>query len=157
MKTLKSAIAVRILDYLGVVSGETNDIRNELFLTKHKGNDIYSGRIDYSEKESLFFLYAETKENEKYMISFSENDKGKKGEFILCIVSNDVEEESPDLNRLILGTANKNFREVSFLEAGKFLNTFEIIRNHIPNWTPNKPSENDIEYLLGFIKAIDIN
>lgn len=155
MKNLRSAIAVRILDSLGVVSNEMNDIRNDIFLHTYDGSKIYSGRVNYCENQSVVFLYTEVCE-EKYMITFLEDDRGSEATFTFCIVSADVETENPKLNKLIIGTKSANFREVSFLEGAKILNTFEIIRNHMPNWGKNKPTETQFQYLLKFIESIRI-
>jgi len=156
MKTLKAAVAIRILDSLGVVSKEMVDIRNDNFLKVYKDDKFYSGRVNYSEKESLVFIYTELENNDKYMTAFVETDNGGSGEFVLCIVSGDVIEESPDLNKLIIGTKSLKFREVSYLESAKFLNTFEVIRNHMPNWEPNDPDEKSLKYLIEFMKIITI-
>jgi len=155
MKNLRASIAVRILDSLGVVSKEMNDIRNDIFLHHYKDFDIYSGRVNYSDNESVVFLYTEY-DDEKYMITFMENNKGNDSAFIFCIVSGDVENEDPDLNKLIIGNKDSNFREVSYLEGAKILNTFEIIRNHMPNWGHNIPKDSQFKYLLNFIKAIRV-
>jgi len=156
MKYLKAAIAIRTLDSLGLVTREMKDIRNEFFLVKHGDEKIYSGKVNYSEKASLVFLYTEVFDH-KYMITFLETNDGKdQGDLTLCIVSCDLEETDPELSKLILGTKNKEFRDVSFLEAAKFLNTFETVRNHMPYWVPNTPQKEQIEYLFSFINAINI-
>lgn len=155
MKNLKAAIAIRILDSLGVISDEMNDIRNKSFLHDHEGSDVYSGKANYSENESVVFLYTEVAE-EKYMITFLEDGERNESSFTFCIVSADIETEDPELNKLIIGTKEGNFREVSFLEGAKILNTFEIIRNHMPNWGSNQPKKSHFEYLFNFIKSIRI-
>jgi hypothetical protein len=156
VKNLKSSIAIRILDSIGIVSKDMIDVRNEKYLTKYKNKKFYSGKTNYSSDGSLVFIYLEDNDM-KYMISFIQNNKEDVGDIYLCIISSDIENESSEYNKLLLGTKKNFFREVSYLEAAKFLNTFEVLRNHMPVWLYNKPSDKQLDYLLEFSKLIKIN
>lgn len=151
MSLLKTEIAIRILSSLGVVGNDMNDIRNKLFIINYKDENIYSGKINYTNEESLVFLYFEVLDS-KYMMSFLEK-KNITSESALCIISINTESHDPDLTKLIIGSNNK-FREASYLECAKFLSTFEIVKNHMPNWVPNEPKKEQIEYLFKFIDSI---
>ena len=87
MKTLKSAIAVRVLDSIGVVTKEMNDVRIDAYLIKHKDEKIYSGRVGYSDNESLVFLYMEAHDGVKYMTVHFEDETQNEGNIIFCIVT----------------------------------------------------------------------
>jgi len=155
LKTLKSLIAIRIMDSIGVVSKEMRDVRNPTYLNEYDNHNVYSGRVNYTESEFLIFLYVDV-EDSKYMTIHLEDSDGNVGKFILCVVCDDLETEDSDLNKLIVGTKNNKFREASFLESSKILNTFEAIRDHMPNWDPNEATTVQLRFLFEFISSIKI-
>lgn len=154
MRYLKSSIGIRILDSIGVVSNDMPDIRNNSFLLPidFRNFSIFSGKISIEDGD-VIFIYGERDDN-KYMMSLL---NGKAGVYRLYIVSMDLVNESPDLNNIFLGITDSDvekYRELSFLEAGSFLVSFELIRNHISNWYPYKPTNKETNLFFDFLDKI---
>jgi hypothetical protein len=159
MKYLKAAITVRILDSLGVVSKEMQDVRNKMFLL-NSDPDIFAGKVVMSDDSSMIFLYSEQSDT-KFMITTLVN---KNVNNWFCFISADIEDEEPDLNRMFstyFKDKTLRFREVSFFEAASILRTYEVIRDNMPYWIPlesSKKTANE-EYLgimMEFIKTFEV-
>ena len=154
MKYLKAAVTVRILDSLGVVSKEMQDIRNKNFLVNAEP-PMFAGKVGITSEHDMIFLYSE-KDNTKFMLT-TLLDKTNNNWF--GFISADIENEDPESNK-ILSTYYQNkelrFREVSFFEVASILRTFEVVRDNMPYWVPFKCEKEHIDIMTTFMKSFEI-
>ncbi|MFZ4768691.1 MAG: hypothetical protein ACOYLO_00825 [Ferruginibacter sp.] len=150
MKYLQSSIAIRIIDSLGVITKDLPDIRSDTFKTKH--NNIWAVSTILNENINLIILYYEA--DMKYMLCGLKEKNIDNWKGIVC---GDETEEEYELNNIFaVKLIDKEFsiREISIIEIGNLLVTFECIRNFFNGWNQYVPADSEIKTFKEFIKSI---
>lgn len=153
MKYLRSSIALRIMDAVGIFSKDMQDIRRELFEIKR---NLWASKIDIDSGEAVIVLYSQVGDK-KYMIT-KRQDEQSKLQLWFCFICIDDTDDNYEMNNIFAANISNNdirFRDISMLEAANILTGFELIRQFTSVWAQYKPTEMDINVMSKFISSLE--
>jgi len=161
LSELKDIISLKIIEILGVLNKKHPDVR----IDDLKSEDIFSGRINISDVESVQFIYKQHGDLNLSMFWFSDTSNIiNETSSWFCVVNlihiddeNECYCETSNVSFCRLTSEKKSyFIEPSDYELADLWRSFELIKLITPYWIKNEPTQRDLEIFKEFASKISL-